>query len=107
MDYEFWYECWVNSEIGFYEGMVNQYLYDYWFELVGKVISVVFVFLCGKVYDMWWLYDWGYLVIGVEFSDVVCKDFFEEGGEKVKVYLGELFIIFKYDSLEFWCGDFF
>ncbi|MCM0613100.1 thiopurine S-methyltransferase [Marinobacter sediminum] len=107
MEHEFWHERWAKSEIGFHEGTVNQYLYDHWPELAGKSSDAVFVPLCGKAHDMWWLHDRGHPIIGVELSDVACKDFFEEGGEKAQVHPGEPFTTFKHDDLELWCGDFF
>ena len=56
---------------------------------------------------MWWLHDRGHAVIGVELSEVACKDFFEESQEKAKVHPGEPFTKFAHDDLELWCGDFF
>jgi thiopurine S-methyltransferase len=56
---------------------------------------------------MWWLHDRGHAVIGVELSDVACKDFFEDAEEKAMVHPGEPFTRFCHDDLELWCGDFF
>lgn len=107
MEHEFWHERWNNKEIGFHEGSVNQYLYDHWPELSGGSTGSVFVPLCGKAHDMWWLHDRGHPVIGVELSDIACKDFFTEAGEKATVHPGEPFTIFRHDNLQLWCGDFF
>ncbi|MGP9833168.1 thiopurine S-methyltransferase [Marinobacter sp. NSM] len=107
MEHEFWHERWEKSQIGFHEGTVNQYLHDHWPELAGQGTEAVFVPLCGKAHDMWWLHDRGHPVIGVELSDIACKDFFEEAGEKAKVHPGEPFTTFKHDDLQIWCGDFF
>ena len=107
MEHEFWHERWAKKEIGFHEGTVNQYLHDHWPELAGKGTDAVFVPLCGKAHDMWWLHDRGHPIIGVELSELACKDFFEEAGEKAKVHPGEPFITFKHDNLQLWCGDFF
>ncbi|MCG7198652.1 thiopurine S-methyltransferase [Marinobacter pelagius] len=107
MEHEFWHERWAKKEIGFHEGTVNQYLHDHWPELAGERSDAVFVPLCGKAHDMWWLHDRGHPVLGVELSEIACKDFFEEAGEKAKVHPGEPFTTFKHDDLEIWCGDFF
>lgn len=107
MEHEFWHERWAKKEIGFHEGTVNQYLHDHWPELAGNNSGAVFVPLCGKAHDMWWLHDRGHPVLGVELSEIACKDFFEEAGEKAKVHPGEPFTTFKHDDLEIWCGDFF
>ncbi|ONF43125.1 thiopurine S-methyltransferase [Marinobacter lutaoensis] len=107
MEHEFWHQRWANNEIGFHEGTVNQYLHDHWPELAGTRTDTVLVPLCGKSHDMWWLHDRGHPIIGVELSDIACKDFFEEAGEKAQVHPGEPFTRFRHDDLQLWCGDFF
>ncbi|WP_323751795.1 thiopurine S-methyltransferase [Marinobacter sp.] len=107
MEHEFWHERWAKEQIGFHEGTVNQYLRDHWSALSGSGTEAVFVPLCGKAHDMWWLHDRGHPIIGVELSDVACKDFFEEAGEKAMVSPGEPFTTFTHGSLQLWCGDFF
>ncbi|MBU2873628.1 thiopurine S-methyltransferase [Marinobacter salexigens] len=107
MEHEFWHERWSKKEIGFHEGSVNKFLYDHWPELSGGGTEGVFVPLCGKAHDMWWLHDRGHPVIGVELSEIACKDFFEEAGEKAMVHPSEPFIKFNHENLQLWCGDFF
>ncbi|HEA51739.1 thiopurine S-methyltransferase [Marinobacter antarcticus] len=109
MEHEFWHERWSKKETGFHEGSVNKFLHDHWPELAdaGASAQGVFVPLCGKAHDMWWLHDRGHSVIGVELSEIACKDFFEEAGEKAMVHPGEPFTTFKHDNLELWAGDFF
>jgi thiopurine S-methyltransferase len=107
MEHEFWHRRWAKKEIGFHEGSVNEYLYKHWPELSSKTTDTVLVPLCGKAHDLWWLHDRGHPIIGVELSEIACKDFFEEAGEKAKVHPGEPFTTFKHDNLELWCGDFF
>lgn len=107
MEHEFWHERWAKDQIGFHEGTVNQYLHDHWPELAGNGTDVVFVPLCGKAHDMWWLHDRGHPIIGVELSEVACKDFFEEAQEKASVHPGEPFTTFRHDDLQIWCGDYF
>lgn len=107
MEHEFWHERWSKKEIGFHEGTVNQFLYDHWPELSGSGTESVFVPLCGKAHDMWWLHDRGHAVLGVELSEIACKDFFEEAGEKAMVHPGEPFTTFSHDNLQLWAGDFF
>ncbi|WP_166253850.1 thiopurine S-methyltransferase [Marinobacter salicampi] len=107
MEHEFWHARWERKEIGFHEGTVNYYLREHWPELVKQGNETVFVPLCGKAHDMWWLHDQGHPVIGVELSEIACKDFFEEGQTKAMVRPGQPFTRFIHDSLELWCGDLF
>lgn len=107
MEHEFWHERWAKSEIGFHQGTVNKFLSDHWAELAGESAGATLVPLCGKSHDMWWLHDRGHPIIGVELSEVACKDFFTEASEKAIVSPGEPFIKFRHNGLELWCGDFF
>ena len=107
MEHEFWHARWANNEIGFHEGSVNRYLHNHWQELAARGGETVFVPMCGKAKDMWWLYDRGHPVIGVELSEIACKDFFEEAGARARVKPGRPFTRFIHDRLELWCGDFF
>lgn len=107
MEHEFWHKRWANQEIGFHEGTVNQFLRDHWSQMVNNHDDGVLVPLCGKAHDMWWLNDLGHPVMGVELSDIACKDFFAESEEKATVHPGEPFNKYCHDTLELWCGDFF
>src|SRR5690554_7742508 len=107
MEHEFCLERWRKTEIGFHEGSVNKFLYDHWPELSGGGTEGVFVLLCGKAHDMWWLHDRGHPIIGVELSEIACMDFFEEAREKASVHQGEPFTTFRHDDLQIWCGDYF
>ena len=107
MEHEFWHTRWANKEIGFHQGSVNQYLREHWNTLGGYPEDTVLVPLCGKAHDMWWLHDLGHPVIGVELSEIACKDFFEEGATSAKVHPSQPFTVFRHDNLQLWCGDFF
>ncbi|MBS3805482.1 MAG: thiopurine S-methyltransferase [Oleiphilaceae bacterium] len=107
MEHEYWHNRWANDEIGFHEGSVNKFLHEHWPEFAPRGNETVFVPLCGKAVDMWWLYERGHPVIGVELNEIACKDFFEEGNAPANVKPGEPFTRFVHDELELWCGDFF
>lgn len=107
MDHEFWHTRWERQETGFHEGSVNRYLHDHWGELTSRGSETVLVPLCGKARDLWWLHDQGHPVIGVELSEIACKDFFEESDTRARVHPGQPFTRFSHDNLELWCGDFF
>ena len=98
MEHQLWLERWAKKEIGFHEGTVNKYLHDHWEQLAGKGTGAVLVPLCGKAHDMWWLHDRGHPVLGIELSEVACKDFFEEAGEKAQVHPGEPYTTFRHDN---------
>ena len=107
MDREFWLERWQKQEIGFHQDEVNPHLLQYWPGLDLNEGSEVFVPLCGKSRDMFWLRNRGHAIVGVELSDIAVKSFFAEHGYvPVKCSRGE-FDIFEADGIRLLCGDFF
>lgn len=104
--HKFWHNRWARKEIGFHEGKVNQYLQAYW-PALGRPGAPVFVPLCGKARDLWWLSQRGHPVIGVELSEIACREFFEEASVKVEAKPGGPFTRYVHNDLQLWCGDFF
>ncbi len=66
--------------------------------------------LCGKSLDMVWLAEMGHSVIGIEVSEVACRDFYVENQlqytRKEDAPAGK-FSKFAGADIEIWCGDFF
>ncbi|WP_097458773.1 thiopurine S-methyltransferase [Mangrovitalea sediminis] len=107
MEHEFWHARWAQNQIGFHQDSINAYLQAHWRALAVTGDEAVLVPLCGKSHDMWWLHDRGHPVLGVELSQIACKDFFEEGQCTATVRPDPRFTIFAHDDLQLWCGDFF
>ena len=107
MDHGFWHRRWKKNEIGFHEGTVNAYLREHWPDLALDGSETVFVPLCGKAHDLWWLHERGHTVLGVELSDIACRDFFAEAAVTPRETPGPAFRIFRHEALQLWCGDFF
>ena len=107
MDHGFWHRRWKKNEIGFHEGSVNTYLREHWPDLALAGSETVFVPLCGKAQDLWWLHERGHTVLGVELSDIACRDFFAEAAVTPRQTAGPTFQIFRHEALQLWCGDFF
>jgi thiopurine S-methyltransferase len=106
MEKGFWLERWERKEIGFHQDEVNPYLRDYWAEL--QVASgEVFVPLCGKSLDMWWLREQGHSVLGVELSDIAVREFFTEHGGEVQHSHQARFDCCEAEGVRVLCGDFF
>ncbi len=107
MDPLFWHDKWQNKSIGFHQAEVNRYLQKYIDELALAAGDTVFVPLCGKSLDMWWLHEQGYNVIGIELSEIAAKSFFDEAGKRAcKIKHGD-FVSWKYANVEILCGDYF
>lgn len=107
MDHKFWHERWHKKEIGFHQESINQYLQSHWPDLGLSRTDTVFVPLCGKSKDIFWINDKGHPVIGIELSPVACKDLFEESGLKANVRHKESFTHYQHNDIDILCGDFF
>jgi thiopurine S-methyltransferase len=78
---DFWNEKWEKGETGFHQTVLNPYLGYYYGEkgpdLEQREKLRVFVPLCGKSLDIYWLSRNGYAVVGVECSEIAVRSFFE------------------------------
>ena len=66
MDADFWHSKWTKNEIGFHLAETNAHLKNWFPSLKLAPGSRIFVPLCGKSVDMWWLSEQGMEVVGVE-----------------------------------------
>lgn len=107
MEKEFWLERWKREEIGFHEGEVNVYLPQFWSGLNVEQGAMVFVPLCGKSFDMQWLREQGYSVLGVELSNIAVQAFFSENGHVPVHSQSDKFEIFEASNIRILCGDYF
>jgi thiopurine S-methyltransferase len=82
MQQDFWLERWQKGETGFHQEQLNPYLGYFYGEkgasLATRQTLKVFVPLCGKSVDMFWLAQNSYQVLGIECSDIAVKAFFEK-----------------------------
>jgi thiopurine S-methyltransferase len=111
MDIAFWLERWNRGEAAFHQKHINPYLGYYYGELGPPVDALsefrVFVPLCGKSRDLWWLHESGYQVIGVECSEVAVEQFFEEHQFNYSKQNKARYTSYKTDGLEILVADFF
>jgi thiopurine S-methyltransferase len=111
MEIAFWHERWHRGETGFHQQHINPYLAYYYGEMgppLEKRSSLrVFVPLCGKSRDLWWLYQSGYRSIGVECSEVAVEQFFSEQQLNYSKRDTSKHTSYKTENLEILLGDFF
>lgn len=106
MEASFWHKCWERNSLGFHQETVHPFLEKCLLPHLKKQNQRVFVPLCGKSLDMFWLAE-HMEVVGSELSDIACHDFFSEqhiAYEKEDV--GD-FNCFSFDNISLWQGDFF
>ncbi len=111
MEIDFWLERWSRGEPGFHQQYINPYLGYYYGELgpprEKRASLKVFVPLCGKSKDLWWLAQNDYDTIGIECSELAVEQFFAENNLTYsKASKGE-HVSYKSRNLEILLGDFF
>lgn len=111
MDIDFWLERWNEGDIRFHQQYVNPYL-GYYYGDNGPPPGLrrrfrVFVPLCGKSRDLWWLSMNGFDTVGVECSRLAVEGFFIEQQLEFNSSDRENHISYKAENLEILVGDFF
>ena len=111
MEIDFWLERWDRGETGFHQQHINPYL-GYYYGEKGPPPSKrseirVFVPLCGKSKDLWWLQQSGYASVGVECSELAVEQFFSEHDLAYSKATRENHVSYKSDKLEILLADFF
>jgi thiopurine S-methyltransferase len=108
MDRAFWLDRWKNNDIGWHKEEVNPHLVDLWPYLTVPAGGRVFVPLCGKTLDLYWLAQVrGHPVVGVELSDKACQEFYAEHLLEPEVEEVGGFRRYYAAGVEILCGDFF
>jgi thiopurine S-methyltransferase len=107
MKHAFWHERWSENRIGFHQSDFNPWLTKYWSTLELSGEESIFVPLCGKSRDMLWLREQGHKVIGVELSDLACRDFFAEQGVDIDAIDEGAFHRRERDGISLLAGDVF
>ncbi len=105
MDTSYWLERWSAGKIGFHADFVNSQLKEIWPFFSIRNACSVFVPFCGKSLDMVWLREQGHKIIGVEVSELACRQFFEEQNLNPEISENGPFKIFDKDGYRLYCGD--
>ncbi|MEM7501856.1 MAG: thiopurine S-methyltransferase [Pseudomonadota bacterium] len=107
MEPEFWHGRWEREEIAFHEGDANQLLADYFERLRLEEKSRIFVPLCGKAYDLWWIAEQGHEVVGIELNESAVADFFRSHELEHTVSNLPTLVCYESDGIRIYVGDFF
>lgn len=107
MDAQFWHDRWASNEIGFHKSEVNPLLVKYVNELALGKGSRVFVPLCGKTLDIFWLLSNGYCVAGAELSAMAVEQLFAQLEVKPTITRHGEIHHYQADSIDIFVGDVF
>ncbi len=108
MQQSYWEARWRKRKTGFHRADVNPALVNHWDALRISSGNTVAVPFCGKAVDMVWLRDRGYEVIGIEFVEQACREFFEEHTTtKPDVRKSKRGLVFSGEAITLHCADLF
>ncbi|WP_395374546.1 hypothetical protein [Marinicella sp. W31] len=103
----FWLDVWEQPTQGFDQGCLNRSLELYIERLNLKPGETIFVPLCGRAYDMKWLMEQGFQVLGVELSEKAIRSFFELHDLTFKTRIEGSFTCFESENICIYQGDYF
>ena len=106
MEHQFWHQRWEQGRIGFHQSDINPMLRKHW-HTISPTCNTVFVPLCGKTQDMWWLREQGLEVVGCELSHQACAAFFSEAGINPDISEHAAHHCYQGEGITLWAGDFF
>ncbi|MFM9913414.1 MAG: thiopurine S-methyltransferase [Methylophilaceae bacterium] len=105
MNPDFWLTRWQKGEIGFHSKETHPLLSEFWPKLPD--CKRVFVPLCGKSLDMYWLREQGLAVLGVELSELAVSAFFQSADLIPETSPQGALQRWQADDITILCGDFF
>ena len=107
MEVEFWLQRWRDGSTPWHEGAPNAALRRHLDRLGLEPGSRIFVPLCGKAEDMWWLHEIGLEVLGIDLSPVAAREFLCAHGLGYTETRGSRYTAFKSPGFRLLAGDFF
>lgn len=106
MHHDYWHDRWEQNQTGFHQDEPHPLLRKFWPDR-STATGRVFVPLCGKTLDMWWLRRQGFQVVGVELSPLAVGAFFAEAGVTPTTASSGALEYRQADDIRLYCGDFF
>ena len=107
MKTEFWRQCWREGRTPWHEGIPNARLRTHFDRLDLRPGERVFVPLCGKSEDMWWLHERGAQVLGIDLSPLAARAFLQAHGLAFTETRGRRFTMLERPGFRLLAGDFF
>lgn len=104
---QFWLDLWHEGRTSFHKEEVNPDLLAYWSSMNLPLKSTVLVPLCGKSLDVFWLYQQGFNVIGIELSEQAVQQFADEHQIQFQQETIGAMKRFFTDRIQLWVADIF
>ena len=107
MEAEFWLQRWRDGSTPWHEGVPNSALRRHFDCLRLRPGDRVFVPLCGKAEDMWWLHERGLEVVGIDLSPVAAREFLHAHDLDYTETSGSRLSVLESPGFRLFAGDFF
>jgi len=106
-DLDFWREAWTAGRVASHVKGPDKTLETHWPSLRVAPGRRVLVPLCGKSDDLAWLGSHGYISVGIEISEIACREFFAERGVQPALTARGAFVKWQGCGVTLLLGDFF
>lgn len=103
----FWLDKWRRGDTGFHQKSINPHLKNHWPKLRLAKGSTVFVPLCGKSDDIFWLKQQGFNVLGVDICSIAIEAFFRHHRLAYRKTVQGKFACYQADNIQLLSGDLF
>ena len=107
MEAEFWLQRWREGSTPWHEGAPNAALRRHLDRLRLQPGDRIFVPLCGKAEDMWWLRERGLEVLGIDLSPIAGREFLSAHGLEFAESRGPRHSVLESPGFRLLAGDFF
>ncbi len=106
-DLDFWQDAWDAGVVASRLKRADNTLEMHWSAVDAAPSSRVLVPLCGKSGDLKWLAERGYAPVGVEVSEIPCREFFAEAGVEPDQIPHGRFVAWRGAGVTILQGDFY
>lgn len=107
MEAEFWLRRWREGSTPWHEGAPNAALRRHLDGLGLESGDRIFVPLCGKAEDMWWLHQRGLRVLGIDLSPIAGREFLRAHGLDYTETRAPRYSVLESPGFRLLAGDFF
>ena len=107
MEAEFWLQRWRDGSTPWHEGAPNAALRRHIDCLRLQPGDRVFVPLCGKTEDIWWLHERGLEVLGIDLSPIAGREFLSAHRLEFTESRGVRYSVLESPGYRLMAGDFF
>ncbi len=104
---EFWLQRWREGSTPWHEGVPNAALTRHLDCLNLQPGDRVFVPLCGKTQDMWWLHQRGFDILGIDLSPIAGREFLGAHGLAFTETRHSRYVLLESPGFRLFAGDFF